>query len=88
MAAGQSVMTQKDRNRLMAELAKDAADAGNAPIVNQALGGIYDQGLCNDVEEACALKLAKAGKQTEALQVANMIMNQTQRDSVVSKLAK
>jgi hypothetical protein len=88
MAAGQAVMDQKEQNRLMADLAKDAADAGNASIVNQALGRISDDALGNDIKEACALKLAKAGKQTEALQVAKMITSQAQQNSVLSKLAK
>ena len=88
MAAGQVVMDQREQNKLMADLAKDAADVGNASIVSQALGRIADEGLRNDIEEACALKLAKAGKQTEALQVAKMITSQAQQNSVLSKLAK
>src|SRR5664279_606516 len=70
MAAGQAVMDQKEQNNLMADLAKDAADAGDAPIVKQALGRINDNGRANDMAETCALKLAKAGKQKEALEVA------------------
>jgi hypothetical protein len=42
----------------------------------------------NDTAEACALKLAKAGKRAEALEVAKTIMSQRQQDSVLSKLAK
>jgi hypothetical protein len=88
LAAGLAVMNQKEKNSLMENLAKDAADAGDPRIVKQALGQMSEDGARNDTAEACALKLAKAGKRTEALEVAKMIMSQRQQDSVLSKLAK
>jgi len=87
-AAGQAVMDQKEKNGLMADLAKDAADAGDPRVVKQALGQIFEDGRRNDTAEACALKLAGAGKRAEALEVAKMITSQRQQDSVLSKLAK
>jgi hypothetical protein len=88
LAAGLAVMDQKEKNSLMADLAKDAADAGDARVAKQALGQIFEDGRRNDTAEACALKLAKAGKRPEALEVARMITSQRQQDSVLSKLAK
>jgi hypothetical protein len=88
LAAGLAVMNQKEKNSLMEDLAKDAADAGDPRIVKQALGQIFEDGRRNDTAEACALKLAKTGKRAEALEVAKMIMSQRQQDSVLSKLAK
>jgi hypothetical protein len=88
LAAGLAVMDQKEKNSLMADLAKDAADAGDSRIVKEALGQIFEDGRRNDTAEACALKLAKAGQRAEALEVAKMIMSQRQQDSVLSKLAK
>lgn len=88
LAAGLAVMNQKEKNSLMEDLAKDAADAGDSRIVKQALGQMFEDGLRNDTAEACALKLAKTGKRAEALEVAKMIMSQRQQDSVLSKLAK
>jgi hypothetical protein len=88
LAAGLAVMDQKVKNSLMADLAKDAADAGDSRVVKQALSQIFDDGRRNDTSEACALKLAKAGKHAEALEVAKMITSQRQQDSVLSKLAK
>ena len=88
LAAGLAVMNQKEKNSLMEDLAKDAADVGDPRIVKQALGQIFEDGRRNDTAEACALKLAKTGKRAEALEVAKMIMSQRQQDSVLSKLAK
>jgi predicted negative regulator of RcsB-dependent stress response len=88
LAAGVAVMNQTEKNSLMVNLAKDAADAGDPRIVKQALGQIFEDGRRNDTAEACALKLAKAGKRAEALEVAKTIMSQRQQDSVLSKLAK
>ena len=88
LAAGLAVMDQKEKNSLMVDLAKDAADAGDSRVVKQALGQIFEDGRRNDTAEACALKLAKAGKRAEALEVARTIMSQRQQDSVLSKLAK
>jgi predicted negative regulator of RcsB-dependent stress response len=88
LAASLAVMDQKEKNSLMADLAKDAADAGDPRVVKQALGQIFDDSRRNDTAEACALKLAKAGKRAEALEVARTIMSQRQQDSVLSKLAK
>lgn len=88
LAAGLAVMDQKEKNSLMVDLAKDAADAGDSRVVKQALGQIFDTGRRNDTAEVCALKLAKAGKRAEGLEVARMIMSQSQQDSVLSKLAK
>jgi len=88
LAASAAVMDQKEKNSLMADLARDAADAGDPRVVKQALGQIAEDGRRNDTAEACALKLARAGKPAEALEVARMIMSQRQQDSVLSKLAK
>jgi hypothetical protein len=88
LAAGLAVMDQKQKNSLMVDLAKDAADAGDSRVVQQALGQIFDTGRRNDTAEACALKLAKAGKRAEALEVAKTITSQSQQNSVLSKLAK
>lgn len=85
--AAQSMCHPGERNRLLVQLALDAAGWGDDNGARRCLQGINNPSLRDDTAFKCALSLAGAGKHEEALLIAKSITNLSLRDQVLTKIA-
>jgi hypothetical protein len=82
-----AVSNPDHRNEALCKVAEDASAAGEAAMVQTALGKIADPDMRNETACICAVKLAKAGRSAEAIEVAKTISDADQRDETLSRLA-
>lgn len=88
LEAAQSIADVLLRGQSLAQLATDAADAGDSEIVMESLQGIGDIHQRDGAAVSAALKLGKAGKGSDAVMVAKTVLDLSTRDRVMAKLAK
>jgi hypothetical protein len=87
LEAARQVTDPMQKNRVMAKLAGDAAEAGLGELVKQCVITISDPLLRNTNAANCALKLAKAGQEPAALELARLMSDPLQRNEVLAKVA-
>jgi serine/threonine protein kinase len=80
------IQFQADKDQALAQIVKEAAQAGFDKLVKK---GIAEIGLLykDDAAAECAEKLARAGQKRAALEVAQMIGNFFKRDAALKKVA-
>jgi len=88
LSAAKGITDMGQRNEALAKLARDAAEAGDGDIANQAITSITDMDVRNKVAYSAALQLAKAGKTDLATTTATHITDMDLRNKVLSKIAK
>lgn len=84
-ARGMTNVTQQAE--ALAVVARDAAEAGVADQAVQAVKAIVPVPNRDAAAEECALILARRGDPKPATDLAKMILNGSQRDSVLAKIA-
>lgn len=74
------------RDAALAEACRQSADAGDGFAVMQGLPLIQQESLRNQVAVECAEALSGCGKQNEAIDAANLITKEEQREELVNRL--
>ncbi|WP_373651840.1 hypothetical protein [Schlesneria sp. DSM 10557] len=74
------------RDAALAESCRQSADAGDGFAVMQGLPLIQQESLRNQVAVECAEALSGCGKQNEAIDAANLITKEEQREELVNRL--
>lgn len=88
LGAALGIFDSNEKDQALAAVARDAADAGDAATVEQALTGMFDTTLKDQAAYSAALRLAKVQKSAAATATANAIFDSTLRDKTLSKIAK
>ena len=88
LEATKSLMNIDQREISFAQLAIDAAEAGEVQIMNNCLTSLANINLREQTTVKAVSKLGKAGKTDEALTLAKTIMNINTRERVIGKIAK
>jgi len=88
LEAAKGIMTFEKRADALAQLAQDAADAGDGQVVKSAIELIQVVETRNNAAFSAALRLAKSGKGDDAVAVAKMIMSLERRDEALARIAK
>lgn len=88
LEAARAISFMGERDKALAAVAKDAAEAGEAEIVKESINGIQFLDLRDQTKAACALKLNERGHGAAAVEVAKSIQFMNKRDEVLAQLAK
>jgi tRNA A-37 threonylcarbamoyl transferase component Bud32 len=84
-----STITEPDvKDKSLAELAADAADAGELEIAKSALEKMTDTDARDAATHDCAVSLAKNGRRKDAVEMAKLISDSDLRDKVLAELAQ
>jgi hypothetical protein len=86
--AALSMTHLNQRDEALKAVAEDAASAGDAELVKQALEKFTNLNLKDEVAAASALRLSAGGQDQAAVQVAKMMMDLNKRDDVLQRIAK
>jgi len=86
--AALSMSNLNQRDEALKAVAENAASAGQAELVKQALGKFTNLNVKDEVAAACALKLSAAGHAQEGVEVAKMMTNINMRDEALRKIAQ
>jgi hypothetical protein len=76
------------KDKSLAAVAGDAARAGEADLVKDALGQMYELARRNQAAHDSALLLAKQGLREQAIEIARSINENATRDQTLSELAQ
>ncbi|HEU5122717.1 MAG TPA: protein kinase [Verrucomicrobiae bacterium] len=87
LEAAKGIFGFSQKDSAMAAVARDAAAAGEAEIVKQALGQITGFSNRDDAARIAARRLAQNGHRTEALEIARTITAFSTRDATLRELA-
>lgn len=88
LEAARNIQDNVERDLALADLAKDAATAGNAKISQDAIGAVQGNEVRESALAESAALLAKAGKAKEGMRLAQMISDTKLRDEALGKIAK
>ena len=88
LAAAKGMQNVFEKDKALAQVARDAADAGDAAIADQALAAM--QQVLEKDKAACsaALRLAKVGKAEAAAATAKVIREIDLKDKTLAKIAR
>jgi len=85
--ASQMIREMTAKSRALSSVAKDAAVAGNFPLVRQAIAGISDIQLRDEASHSAAYTLSDHGMRGEAVQLASAMGDISLRDKALAGLA-
>jgi hypothetical protein len=88
LEAARAISDLDQRDKALANVAKDAAKAGEGETVKEALKGIRFLDLRDNTAAKCALNLNERGQGAAAVEVAKSIAFIDKRNEVLSELAK
>jgi hypothetical protein len=88
LGAAKEIRDPVERDKAFAQLARDAGDAGDASVVEQALAATRDPDLRDKAAYSAALRLSKGGKTEGATATAKSIRDPVLRDKALAKIAK
>jgi len=88
LEAASDINNAQVKDRLLSNLANDAAEAGAIEIVTESLSAMFNQNERDDTTLAVTRILAKHGMRKEAIELAKGIGNYTIRDQTLSELAQ
>ena len=77
LEAAKAIQSNHERDTSLADLAKDAAKAGDGTVIQGAIASIVSNHLHDTATAEASLLLAKTGKSTDATAVAKLIRDQT-----------
>lgn len=86
--AAKSITSFTKRDEAMAAIARDAAKAGDTPLVRDALGQMTAFPARDKAALESARALAKAGHRAEAIEVARTITSFSERDAALKELSQ
>jgi hypothetical protein len=87
LEAAMAIGSNNNRDTALADLARDAARAGDADITKRAIGAIRTDNLRDTTAAAAAVLLSSAGKLADATSVAKLIRTDNLRDQTLAKVA-
>jgi hypothetical protein len=88
LEAAEAIQNLAEHDDALADLAKDAAKAGDGAITKSAIDGIRTSSLHDSAAADAAVLLAKGGKSADALVIAKSIRQSSLRDQTLSAIAK
>ena len=88
LEAASNMMEITGKDKALAAIAVDAAEAGAADIVQQTIEQMVSMSLRDETTQKTALLLAKRGLRQQAIEMAKGISNPTTRDQTLSELAQ
>ncbi len=86
--AADNIQHIEDRSKALADIAEDAARAGDIRTVKNVIDKIQQIEIHDSTAEACAVHLAKAGQGAAAKEVAEKIQQLPVRDRALAKVAR
>jgi hypothetical protein len=86
--AAKAITVQHERDTALAKLAEDAAVAGEPELVKKSVLEITAMPDRDAAAAASAVKLARAKREDAAVEVARLITDQAQRDTVLGAIAR
>ena len=87
LGAAKGIHDVAEKDKALARVARDAADAGVAEIADQGLAAMHDVSVKDKAAYAAALRLAKAGKTEAAAATARAIHDVSLKDKTLAKIA-
>lgn len=88
LTAAKGMHDVAEKDRALAQVARDAGDAGDAVIADQAIAAMHDVAEKDKAAYSAALRLAKAGKAEAATATAKAIHDVALKDKALAKIAK
>jgi hypothetical protein len=87
LEAASAIKDRDIRDEAFAGLAGEAAAAGEHGVVQMAIGKIAAADVRNETTCSCAIRLARAGKSAEAIELAKAVSDESQRDETLAQMA-
>ena len=87
LEAAMAIRGNNSHDTALADLARDAARAGDADITKRAIGAIRTDNVHDATAAAAAVLLSSAGKSADATNVAKLIRTDNLRDHTLAKIA-
>jgi hypothetical protein len=88
LTAAKAIHDVAEKDKALAHVARDAADAGDPGTADQAIAAMRDVSAKDTAAYSAALRLAKAGKAEAAAATAAAIRDVALKDKVLGKIAK
>ncbi len=88
LEAAKAIHDVEERDKALAKVALDAADACDSAVANQALAAMHDVSDKDKAAYSAALRLAKAGNADAAVATAKIIHDTELKDKTLAKIAK
>ena len=88
LEAAETIQSVSEHDNALADLAKDAAKAGDGSITKNAIDGIHTSNLHDTAAAEASVLLARGGKSADALAVAKSIRQSSLRDKTLATIAK